>query len=106
MAELMANSDLAIGGAGITAWERCCLGLPSLVVILANNQLKVADALKENGCAKVLGGPDEISKNLQSFIQGFLTDEELLKMSHSSRLITDGTGVTRVKKIILDEYEW
>ena len=30
MSELMANSDLAIGAAGSTAWERCFLALPSI----------------------------------------------------------------------------
>ncbi len=38
MAELMRDADLAIGAAGTTSWERCCLGLPSLIFILAANQ--------------------------------------------------------------------
>ncbi|MFH0934731.1 MAG: UDP-2,4-diacetamido-2,4,6-trideoxy-beta-L-altropyranose hydrolase, partial [Pseudomonadota bacterium] len=38
MARLMADSDLAIGAAGCTSWERCCLGLPSLMMVLADNQ--------------------------------------------------------------------
>ena len=38
MAELMANSDLAIGAAGSTTWERFCMGLPSILVVLSRNQ--------------------------------------------------------------------
>jgi len=30
MAQLMANSDLVIGAAGGTSWERCCMGFPLL----------------------------------------------------------------------------
>ena len=36
MAELMANADLAIGAAGSTTWERCCLGLPMVLIVLAD----------------------------------------------------------------------
>ena len=38
VAGLMGRADLAIGAAGSTAWERCCLGLPSIVLALAANQ--------------------------------------------------------------------
>ena len=51
---LMAQADLAIGAAGATAWERCCLGLPSLVVIAADNQRHVAAGLKAAGAAQLL----------------------------------------------------
>jgi len=45
MAELMAAADLAIGAGGITTWERCCVGLPTLVLCTADNQQRqVADA--------------------------------------------------------------
>ncbi len=45
MAELIAAADLAVGAGGIALWERCCLGLPSLVVDTADNQsLQVREA--------------------------------------------------------------
>lgn len=52
MAQCMADSDLAIGAAGSTTWERCCLGLPTLMVVLANNQQAIADALEIAGAGK------------------------------------------------------
>jgi len=48
MAELMAAADLAVGAGGTAVWERCCLGLPAIVVALAANQRRqVADAARE-----------------------------------------------------------
>lgn len=49
MAELMANSDLAIGASGSTSWERCCLGLPSIFIVLADNQKVIAEFLESHG---------------------------------------------------------
>ena len=45
LADLMAEADLAIGAGGTTTWERCCLGLPSLVVSIAENQRPACEAL-------------------------------------------------------------
>lgn len=52
MASLMADSDLAIGAAGSTSWERCCMGLPSFLIVLACNQQLIAEALNFAGAAK------------------------------------------------------
>jgi len=104
MAELMASSDLAIGAAGSTSWERCCLGLPSLIVVLAENQVKVADALVQNGCAKMLGHPNVISKNIRSLLDMLTVDNELHHLTQSSCAITDGQGVNRIKRILLQDY--
>jgi UDP-2,4-diacetamido-2,4,6-trideoxy-beta-L-altropyranose hydrolase len=61
MAEIMANSDLAIGAAGSTTWERCCLGLPSIQVVIANNQQLIAEALDELGAVKFLREIEQLS---------------------------------------------
>ncbi|MGH6953127.1 MAG: UDP-2,4-diacetamido-2,4,6-trideoxy-beta-L-altropyranose hydrolase, partial [Alphaproteobacteria bacterium] len=55
MAALMANSDLAIGAGGTSSWERCCLGLPALVLVTAPDQREVADSLARAGAALVVG---------------------------------------------------
>jgi UDP-2,4-diacetamido-2,4,6-trideoxy-beta-L-altropyranose hydrolase len=54
MADLMTQSDLAIGASGSTNWERCCLGLPSLLVVQAENQKSSAKALEDSGIAYIL----------------------------------------------------
>ena len=45
MAELMLNADLSIGASGSTNWERLCLGLPSLIFTVAENQIKFSKIL-------------------------------------------------------------
>jgi UDP-2,4-diacetamido-2,4,6-trideoxy-beta-L-altropyranose hydrolase len=104
MAELMSNSDLAIGAAGSTSWERCCLGLPTLILVLANNQIKVADALMKNDCALALGSLDGISKNLRPLLLMVTRNKELYRMTQSSRIIADGQGVDRIKYMLLNNH--
>ena len=54
MAQRMADTDLAIGAAGSTAWERCCLGLPAIVLVLAKNQIESSKALQVGKLAVVV----------------------------------------------------
>ncbi len=55
MARLMAAADLALGAAGTTAWERCFLGLPSLMTVVAPNQESIAQAVHAYGAGRNLG---------------------------------------------------
>jgi UDP-2,4-diacetamido-2,4,6-trideoxy-beta-L-altropyranose hydrolase len=60
MARFMASADLAIGGVGSTAWERCYLELPSLVVSMAANQTPAAEDLAALGAVRYLGSSHDI----------------------------------------------
>ncbi|WP_071057849.1 UDP-2,4-diacetamido-2,4,6-trideoxy-beta-L-altropyranose hydrolase [Pelistega sp. MC2] len=90
MAELMSNADLAIGAAGSTSWERCCLGLPTLLVVLAENQNKIAQSLEVSNIAKIV-----TVKNIAEIIQG-LTLETLKVMSGKSSSLVDGLGCQKI----------
>ncbi|MCL6611788.1 MAG: UDP-2,4-diacetamido-2,4,6-trideoxy-beta-L-altropyranose hydrolase [Peptococcaceae bacterium] len=61
MAKLMAQADLAIGAGGITTWERCFLGLPSIVLVLAKNQYETTVAAARVGALRALGWAQEVS---------------------------------------------
>lgn len=95
MAEIMANADLAIGAAGATTWERCCLGLPSFVVVLSDNQNEVACLLSEQSASKVIkkGHLNEMLACIGSF-----SNEMLLKLSRNSANVLDGQGIGRVMR--------
>lgn len=60
LADLMAQADLAIGAGGATTWERLCLGLPSLVVSIAENQVPSCAALHYSRLIDYLGYQDDV----------------------------------------------
>lgn len=96
MAELMATSDLAIGAAGGSAWERCCLGLPSIVIIAAENQRLGAITLEQEGAALIINELEDIEKKLMHYFEVSLVFDQLSSLSMSSAGLVDGNGVTRV----------
>lgn len=61
MAELIHHADLAIGAGGVTSWERCALGLPALVSILAENQRAGMESLAAAGAIINLGDAAQVS---------------------------------------------
>jgi UDP-2,4-diacetamido-2,4,6-trideoxy-beta-L-altropyranose hydrolase len=100
MAELMADSDLAIGAAGTSAWERCCLGLPTLMIVLAANQSAGAQALNKSGAALLLEDRGQLAIELQAGIRALLQPKGLQRMQEACRLVTDGMGAMRAVEII------
>ena len=96
MAQRMADSDLAIGAAGGSSWERCCLGLPTLMVVLAENQWSGARALDTSQAAKLIGKVDDIASSLPLAVTGLTTGTQLLDMSKAASKIATGRGVRNV----------
>jgi UDP-2,4-diacetamido-2,4,6-trideoxy-beta-L-altropyranose hydrolase len=97
MAELMRDADLAIGAAGSTSWERCCLGLPAIAFALADNQRLAAENLERAG-AVVLAHSTEDSPTL---LQGLLGDDRRrLSMIAAAAAIADGNGAKRVRDVM------
>ena len=92
IAALMSAADLAIGAAGVTSWERCCLGLPALIVVLAENQRDIADALSRAGAATVVTAGDIESGALAHLI----TNLDISQMSDAAARVCDGNGAFRV----------
>jgi len=97
MAQRMADSDLAIGAAGSTSWERCCLGLPTLMVVLADNQKEAAAHLEHAGVAHCLSLNDQLQQQIQDRLILLLNQrEQLSQMSICASEMTDGKGVGRI----------
>ncbi len=97
MAQLMAESDLAIGAAGATSWERCCLGLPTIIVVLAENQRHAAILLERAGAASLIPGHEplaiELAESVTSLKQSATSLHELVD---GAKAIADGMGTLRV----------
>ncbi|MBQ0941888.1 UDP-2,4-diacetamido-2,4,6-trideoxy-beta-L-altropyranose hydrolase [Ideonella sp. 4Y16] len=103
MASLLASADLALGAAGGSAWERCCLGLPTLLLVLADNQAPGARALAAQGAALSLGGPDDLPQALVPALQALSEPARLLALSRAAAALCDGLGAARVVQALLDE---
>lgn len=99
MAEMMSNAHICIGAAGSTSWERCCLGLPTLTMAIADNQLDIVRALEENGVA----WRSSLETIRNDFDELFLNENSAKLKNVVSRAasICDGLGVDR----ILDQME-
>ena len=97
MAALMAESDLAIGAAGSTSWERCCLGLPSIVICLADNQVKVISELQKANAAIAID-LQEISDGRGQALNRYLKkiQECMTFYISAAKAVTDGRGTQRV----------
>lgn len=62
MSRLMLQADLALGAGGSTTWERCCLGLPSVTLTTADNQVEITKTVAKFGATFYLGHYNEISE--------------------------------------------
>lgn len=96
VAQIMADSDIAIGAGGTTSWERCCLGLPSVLIVLADNQRFVAQRLGAAGAAEVIGNIESLDDALGQGVQRLLSRSYYFEMSRAAAAIVDGQGAGRV----------
>lgn len=104
MSRMMMNADLAIGGAGSTSWERCCMGLPTLLLVMADNQVPAAMALDASGAARLVGDARKSGWQLRIFqqIKDLLHSDAICDMSSRALQICDGRGAVRIAEVLLD----
>ncbi|MCP3929874.1 MAG: GNAT family N-acetyltransferase, partial [Bacteroidetes bacterium] len=102
IARFMATADLAIGAGGTTAWERCCLGLPSLIEILAGNQTIIAKGIEKVNAGYNLGVSQDITvEYLAEKINDLIVSKtKLFDYSRAAFNLVDGKGASRVVKAI------
>jgi UDP-2,4-diacetamido-2,4,6-trideoxy-beta-L-altropyranose hydrolase len=104
MAELCAAADFAVGAAGSSVWERCTLALPSLLLILAENQRPSARALEAHGAAMVFDPRSEdFESAFERALQRLLIDPAArARLSAKSAEICDGQGAGRTADAFLE----
>jgi UDP-2,4-diacetamido-2,4,6-trideoxy-beta-L-altropyranose hydrolase len=103
MAALTAQADIALGGAGSTVWERCTLGLPSMVVVQAENQRPAALALAAREGALVVDAfADDFDKVFDRALVRLMTDPACrARLTAASAELCDGLGAGRVAEAFL-----
>ncbi len=102
MPELMCWADVAISAGGTTTWERAFLGLPSLIVVLAENQRQIAEAVAARGLAINLGDfrtvtPKRMAAELATLIANRGLRQQMAELGPQC---IDGRGADRVISLL------
>lgn len=105
LAGLIARADLAVGAGGTTTWERACLGVPSIVATIADNQVAIAAALAAEDMIVAAGSADELtSDSWCRLLAELLADRQrLAALELKTRTLTDGQGAPRVARVLMSE---
>jgi UDP-2,4-diacetamido-2,4,6-trideoxy-beta-L-altropyranose hydrolase len=103
LADLMAKADLAVGAGGATTWERFCMGLPSLVISIAENQVPTCMALESTGLIKYLGDAHDLKVSAVELALVNLLNETVLlrRLADSNKALVDGLGASRVAEVLM-----
>lgn len=99
MPALMARADLALGAAGSTSWERCCLGLPAVITVDADNQADNARVLAGAGAALVAAeaGAELDEGRLAGLLIALASaPRRRASMARAAAALCDGRGAARV----------
>lgn len=105
--EIMAKSKYALTGAGTMAYELAYLGIPTFLVVLAENQEKIAETFADQNIGINLGHYREIKEskiieNVQEFEHQI---NQLEKMAKNGQGIIDGQGPERLARDIVNAFE-
>ena len=104
MPKLMAETNLAVSAGGSTCWELCFFGVPSLILITAQNQIGLAQGLHRAGAALSFGWHEKVEvAQLAEAIANLLNNPQRLEsMSLKAQRMVDGMGSKRVSTLM----EW
>lgn len=102
LAPFILAADVALGAGGTTHWERLALGLPSLVITVADNQRPVADELARQGLIRWLGDAGQMSPSrLRTALEDVLCNDLSADWSERCMALVDGRGADRVAAALL-----
>lgn len=99
LADLMAKADLALGAGGVSTSERLCLGVPSMVISIAENQVESCLALHRAGYINYLGCQEEVNATdlFDKLLAMMGNPQNLIRMSSAGKNLVDGTGISTIK---------
>lgn len=107
LAGFFARHDLQIGAGGGATWERCCIGVPTIGVAVASNQLAVIPGLQRLGAIRSarLPGTDpcrDPAPPLAQVLTELLTDSVVReRLGRATAKLVDGRGAQRVSLALL-----
>ena len=102
MPEWMAWADVAICADDSTCWELAFMGLPTLSLVIADNQERLAHCLSERGAALSLGRVDVSTPERVAMAVARLLENpvERTALSRAGRRLIDGGGAARVVELL------
>ena len=101
LAGLIARADLAIGAGGATTWERACLGLPTLMVVIADNQFQVAKAMSQSTEIAIINFK-KCEKALIAEIKKFSDTNTIHKISLFNHSLLQGHGAIEISTMLIE----
>ena len=102
LTDAYASHDIAVGAVGGSSWERCCLGLPTIFVPIAENQKPAAKNLRDVGAGILADyGSDQFEAELCEGLIQLFNNEFRQAISQRARDICDGKGIRRVCNEVL-----
>lgn len=97
LATFFARHDIQVGAGGGASWERCCIGVPTLLVIVAENQLAVAPQLAAEGIVALAEAP--MRAMLVAALEELLQNpDKRRELARKSGELVDGRGAARVAR--------
>lgn len=98
MAELMSSMDLAISAGGSTCWELAFMGIPNVIIVLADNQRGIANGLDAAGTSINLGWYEAVKEaDIADSLRSLLHDhKQRLQMARRGQKLVDGRGAERI----------
>ncbi|MCB9989383.1 MAG: UDP-2,4-diacetamido-2,4,6-trideoxy-beta-L-altropyranose hydrolase [Rhodospirillales bacterium] len=98
VAALMVDADLAIGAGGTSSWERCCLGLPTVTIEIADNQKDILRHLQKAGAIINAGRYEDLTQeSFQNLLHDVISRPDLVyETGKKAEVICDGRGTERL----------
>jgi hypothetical protein len=101
-ARIMSIADLAIGAGGTTSWERMCLGVLSIVVSIAENQISACEKLGRDGLVTYLGAQPSLKPGAirNAVIEAKTKFVSWFDQIEKGQILVDGRGCERVAEVM------
>lgn len=104
LSSLMKKADLAISSSGSTLYELCASGVPTLSIIIVDNQVEIADQMDKSGLVRCVGWFNKLEKDkFVNELKSLCDDYDMRKiMVNRQQLLLDGNGAWRIVNEIRD----
>jgi len=105
MKNLMLKCDICISGGGQTLFELARIGIPTLAIGVADNQINNLKGLHKKKCIKYVGDKNDtnIIKKASKVFTKMISAEERNEISLHASTIIDGKGVLKIVESLISE---